>query len=58
MPKKSAAVRRPCVARLPVRAGYEYLADAVVLRAVEPKRETDAQWQSLWASLTFAVPAK
>ena len=41
---------------LPVRAGYSYLADAVVLRPLEPKDEKDPVWESLWASLTFAVP--
>lgn len=42
--------------RLPVRAGYAYLADAVVLRPVAPQNEGDPVWESLWASLTFAVP--
>jgi len=42
--------------RLPVRAGYAYLADAVVIRAVEPEKAGDPVWETLWASLTFAVP--
>ena len=42
--------------RLPVRAGHSYLADAVVLRAIEPQKDGDAVWETLWASLTFAVP--
>lgn len=41
---------------LPVQPGYAYLADAVVLRSLEPKVEKDPVWESLWASLTFAVP--
>lgn len=41
---------------LPVRAGYEYLVDAVVLRPLEPVEEDDPVWESLWASLTFKVP--
>ena len=41
---------------LPVRPGYSYLADAVVLRPMEPQAEKDPVWESLWASLTFAVP--
>ncbi|MCR9158689.1 MAG: DUF4198 domain-containing protein [Rhodobacteraceae bacterium] len=41
---------------LPVDTGYSYLADAVVLRPLEPKAEKDPVWESLWASLTFAVP--
>lgn len=40
--------------RIPVRSGYSYLLDAVVLR---PAPDGDrAVWQSLWAALTFAVP--
>lgn len=41
---------------LPVQPGYAYLADAVVLRSLEPNAEKDPVWESLWASLTFAVP--
>lgn len=41
---------------LPVQPGHAYLADAVVLRPLEPKAEKDPVWESLWASLTFAVP--
>ncbi|MFQ6548213.1 DUF4198 domain-containing protein [Aestuariibius sp. 2305UL40-4] len=49
------------IARLPVRPGHSYLADAVVLR--EPSEaaldaRADAVWETLWASLTFAVPAE
>ncbi|MFQ6552344.1 DUF4198 domain-containing protein [Aestuariibius insulae] len=47
------------VALLPVRPGHSYLADAVILR--EPLEAAlaanpDAVWETLWASLTFAVP--
>ncbi|SHI04948.1 DUF4198 domain-containing protein [Marivita hallyeonensis] len=42
--------------RLPVRAGYSYLADAVVLRPLKPAKDGDPVWETLWASLTFAVP--
>ncbi len=41
---------------LPVQPGYAYLADAVVLRPLEAQAEKDPVWESLWASLTFAVP--
>lgn len=41
---------------LPVQPGQAYLADAVVLRPLEPLAEGDPVWESLWASLTFAVP--
>jgi uncharacterized GH25 family protein len=45
-------------AALPVQPGHAYLVDAVVLR--EPSAALaaryNAQWETLWASLTFAVP--
>ena len=41
---------------LPVRAGHEYLADAVALLPLDPDENAGAQWQTLWAALTFAVP--
>ncbi|OED47765.1 hypothetical protein AB838_14145 [Rhodobacteraceae bacterium (ex Bugula neritina AB1)] len=36
--------------------GYNYLLDAVVLRP--PPEGADYAWESLWAALTFAVPAR
>ena len=46
------------IGTFPVRAGYEYMVDAVVLR--EPNAEeaaaTGTVWETLWANLTFAVP--
>ncbi len=45
------------VVRLPVKAGHEYLVDSVVLRETpQALADTGAQWESLWASLTFRVP--
>lgn len=46
------------VATLPVRPGFAYMADAVVLRkpAVAIAEERDVVWETLWANLTFAVP--
>lgn len=44
------------VAVLPVRAGHEYLADAVAIEPLDPEAEDGAQWRTLWAALTFAVP--
>lgn len=45
-------------ASVPVRPGFIYMLDAVVLR--EPEGELterpDIVWESLWANLTFAVP--
>lgn len=45
-------------ATLPVTPGHSYLVDAVLLRAPAPDiaERYRAQWQSLWAALTFAVP--
>ncbi len=45
-------------AMISVQAGMDYLLDAVVLRAVdhEPNEETGPVWESLWATVTFAVP--
>lgn len=39
---------------IPVRAGHEYLLDAVVLR--ESPDGSDDVWDTLWAALTFKVP--
>ncbi len=41
------------VATIPVNPGHRYMLDAVVLR----DGGEAAQWESLWANLTFAVPA-
>lgn len=45
-------------ARLPIKPGYRYLVDAVVLREPSPvvAQEHEAVWETLWAALTFAVP--
>lgn len=46
-------------ATVPVAPGHVYLLDAVVVRQPsDSARQTDpdAQWETLWASLTFAVP--
>ncbi|WP_301070322.1 DUF4198 domain-containing protein [Pseudooceanicola sp.] len=44
--------------RVPVSPGHRYLLDHVVLREPDPGTEGAnwAMWESLWASLTFAVP--
>lgn len=46
------------IVSLPVRAGFSYLVDAVILR--EPvgaaSKDPGVAWESLWAALTFAVP--
>jgi len=46
------------IALLPVIAGHSYLIDAVLLRepAPGPAINSGAVWESLWASLTFAIP--
>ncbi len=48
------------VAFVPVKPGHAYQLDAVVLRepTAEAAERTRAVWESLWANLTFAVPAK
>jgi hypothetical protein len=48
------------VARLPVRPGYVYMVDSVVMRDPPPDKaeEMGVVWESLWANLTFAVPAR
>ena len=45
-------------AAIPVKANHDYLLDSVVLRRAEAKVHGDALWVSLWAALTFAVPAQ
>ena len=46
------------VAVLPVRPGYEYMADAVIMRVPSDALAAtySAAWETLWANLTFAVP--
>jgi hypothetical protein len=46
------------IATLPVQYGHEYMADHVALIPVEPDQDTDPVWHSLWANLTFSVPAR
>lgn len=41
-------------ALIPVKSGYTYMLDAVILRL--PVNKTDAVWESLWAAMTFATP--
>jgi uncharacterized GH25 family protein len=44
--------------QMPLLPGRQYLFDSVKLyRLKNPDTEKDAEWESLWASLTFAVPA-
>lgn len=42
---------------LVVTPGHEYLVDSVVMRELDQVADNDPVWESLWASLTFAVPA-
>lgn len=41
---------------LPMRPGREYLLDSVALEALEPEKDGDPVWLTLWAALTFATP--
>ena len=45
---------------VPVKPGHRYMLDAVVLRAPPDLKAatTGAVWESLWANLTFEVPAR
>ena len=47
------------IATLPVKAGHSYLVDHVYLREPRPDLATEADivWETLWAALTFEVPA-
>jgi uncharacterized GH25 family protein len=47
------------IVTLPVTPGHSYLVDAVVLRIPSDAlaKDKDAVWETLWAALTFAVPA-
>lgn len=47
-------------ARIPVTPGHAYLFDAVVLRPSPRagREDTAPVWETLWAALTFAVPAR
>lgn len=44
------------VAVVPVRPGHDYMIDAVVLEPVDPMADTDPEWRTLWANLTFSLP--
>ena len=46
-------------ATVPVLPAHRYMLDAVALRepSAELAEETRAVWESLWANLTFAIPA-
>ncbi len=44
------------IAVLPVVPGQRYMIDAVVLEPVTPQAQGDAEWRTLWANMTFAVP--
>ena len=47
-------------ATVPVKPGFRYMLDAVVLRepSAEVAAEKNVHWESLWANLTFEVPEK
>jgi cobalt/nickel transport protein len=43
---------------VPIKLGFDYLLDAVVLREAAPQTNKGAVWESLWAAMTFSVPSK
>lgn len=46
------------IATVPVKAGHDYMLDAVVLRepAEQLAADTGAAWETLWANMTFMAP--
>ena len=48
------------VATIPVKPAHRYMLDAVVLRepSAELAKRLNVEWESLWATLTFAVPPR
>jgi hypothetical protein len=46
------------IASVPVKSGYAYMLDAVVLRApaAQLAADTGAVWETLWANMTFMAP--
>lgn len=46
------------LATIPVSPGYRYMLDTVILRPLEVIEERDPAWETLWANLTFEVPAR
>ncbi|MEO0918806.1 MAG: DUF4198 domain-containing protein, partial [Pseudomonadota bacterium] len=45
------------VATIPIRPGARYMLDTVILRPLDVTTKGDASWETLWANLTFEVPA-
>lgn len=45
------------LAEIPVQPGHEYLLDAVVIQPLGAEDPEAPVWQSLWAGMTFKVPA-
>ena len=46
------------IVEVPVKSGYEYLLDSVVLREFKGNAKDGPLWESLWAALTFSIPKK
>lgn len=46
------------IATIPISPGARYMLDSVVLRPLEMTSDDDAAWETLWANLTFEVPAQ
>ena len=45
-------------ATIPVDPGHRYMLDTVILRPLEVVEDRDPSWETLWANLTFEVPAE
>ena len=46
------------IVSIPIKPGFDYLLDAVVLREASPQTNEGAVWESLWAAMTFSVSSK
>ena len=46
------------VVEVPVKPGFDYLLDSVVLREFNSDKQDSPLWESLWAALTFSISNK
>ena len=46
------------IVNVPVKAGFDYLLDSVILREYKTDKKDAPLWESLWAALTFSMPIK
>lgn len=46
------------IVNVPVKPGFDYLLDSVILREYKTDKKDAPLWESLWAALTFSMPLK